>query len=76
MGEEVKSKFVLFLAILVVLVVTLSTWLLLNKLNTMEMNAEAPQAAAVYDTPNLAPSSQAGKVQMEILPPGGEGEIK
>ncbi|MBU2589532.1 MAG: hypothetical protein KKB39_02095 [Nanoarchaeota archaeon] len=71
MGEEVNSKVVLMLALLVVLVVTISTWLLLNKLNTMEMSAQDTQAAVVYDAEALQGSSQAGKVALEILPPGG-----
>ncbi|MBU4242352.1 MAG: hypothetical protein KKA65_01080 [Nanoarchaeota archaeon] len=71
MGEEVNSKVVLMLALLVVLVVTISTWLLLNKLNTMEMSAQDTQAAVVYDAEALQGSSQAGKVALEILPYGG-----
>lgn len=72
MGEEVNSKVVLMLALLVVLVVTVSTWLLLNKLNSMETSMEAPQAAVTYDAQAVeGTSSQAGKVALEILPPGG-----
>ena len=67
MGEEVNSKVVLMLALLVVLVVTVSTWLLLNKLNSMEMNAQETNGAVV-NSEVLEGSSQAGKVALEILP--------
>ena len=72
MGEEVNSKVVLILALLVVLVVTVSTWLLLNKLNAMEeITAQKTDGAATINPEALQGSSQAGKVSLEILPQGG-----
>jgi len=70
MGEEVNSKVVLLLALIVVLVVTVSTWLLLNKLNSLETSGSIAQPAAVYGAEPQA-GSQTGRVVMSILPPGG-----
>jgi len=71
MGEEVSNKVILVLALLVVLVVAISTWLTLNKLNSVEMPS-APQPAVVHVTETIKEGPPAGgKVQLTVLPPGG-----
>ena len=70
MGEEVSNKVVLILALLVVLVVAVSTWLVLNKLSAVDLPSEAPQPKVVYVTETITEGpAPVGRVALSILPP-------
>jgi len=74
MGEEVSNKVVLLLALLVVLVVAVSTWLMLNKLNSIQMPSQAPQPKVVHVTEIIEKEPVDGaNVKFGVLPrPGGQ----
>ena len=72
--EDVSNKTVLILALLVVLVVAGSSWLILNKLNAVESNTKGPviveknvEIRTDYVQPDIG-----GSVAFSILPQGGQ----
>ncbi len=66
--EEISNKTVFVLAVLVVLVVASSTWLVLNKLNSMGATA-IPQQPLVEDQEiNQAQIVGGGRVSISIQP--------
>ncbi len=74
MGEEVSNKAVLLLALLVVLAVAASTWLVLDKLNAIDMPSQAPQPKVVHVTEIIEKQPvDGGNVALGVLPrPGGQ----
>ncbi|MBU4242350.1 MAG: hypothetical protein KKA65_01090 [Nanoarchaeota archaeon] len=72
MGKKVSNKIVILLALIVVLIIAFSTWLVLNKINSIEENHQITQENVIESLD----SSQAGKVSLKILPPEGVEEIE
>lgn len=70
--EDISNKTVFVLAVLVVLVVAGTTWLVLNKLNGVDANN--PQVVTIEKRVDYEQPSGAGEVSIRILgPPDGEG---
>ncbi|MFH1637748.1 MAG: hypothetical protein ABIB71_04970 [Candidatus Woesearchaeota archaeon] len=64
--EDINNKTIFVLAILVVLVVAGTTWLVLNKLNGIEVSK--PQSVVIEKRIDYVQPDDGGKVSMEILP--------
>ena len=71
MGKEVNNKIVVLLALLLVLVVTASTWLVLHKMDSIGIQEQVKQPVTEQTEPI---PNQVGRVSLTILPPGGTGE--
>lgn len=71
MGEEVSNKLMVVLALLVVIVVAVSTWLTVSNLNSAD--AKEPKVIQVTERVVDGPPS-GGKVALAILPQEDGGE--
>lgn len=65
MGEEVSNKLIVILALLVVIVVAVSTWLTVSNLNAMDTNEQ--KVVKVTERVVEGPPS-GGRVSLAILP--------
>ncbi|MDI6738116.1 MAG: hypothetical protein QME12_06405 [Nanoarchaeota archaeon] len=70
MGEEVSNKLIVILALLVVIVVAVSTWLTVSNLNAIDTNE--PKVIRVTERVVEGPPS-GGQVSLAILPQPKEG---
>lgn len=73
MGEEVSNKLIVILALLVVIVVAVSTWLTVSNLNTID--SSEPKVVKVTERIIEGPPS-GGKVSLSILPQPKAEEAK
>jgi len=71
MGEEVSNKLIVVLALLVVLVVAVSTWLTVSNLNAID--SKEPTVITVTEKITEGPPS-GGQVSLAILPQPKEVE--
>jgi len=74
--EDISNKTVLVLALLVVLVVAGSSWLILNKLNAVEHSQKEQQVIEknVEIRTDYVQPEMGGSVSFSILPQPNEGE--
>lgn len=73
MIEEVNNKTVLILAVLVILVVASTTWLVMNKVSSLEdSKVSGPQTIDVEYAP---PTTQGAEVGLTIVPQPEGGEL-
>ena len=71
MGEEVSNKLMVVLALLVVIVVAVSTWLTVSNLNAVD----STETKVIQVTERVVEGPpQGGKVSLAILPQPKEGE--
>ncbi|MDD4878380.1 MAG: hypothetical protein PHO02_05090 [Candidatus Nanoarchaeia archaeon] len=70
MGEEVSNKLIVVLALLVVIVVAVSTWLTVSNLNAID--SDEPKVVKVTERVLEGPPS-GGQVSLTILPQPTEG---
>ncbi|MBU2638115.1 MAG: hypothetical protein KJ955_04025 [Nanoarchaeota archaeon] len=71
MGEEVSNKLMVVLALLVVIVVAVSTWLTVSNLNAVD----SKETKVIQVTERVVEGPpQGGKVSLAILPQPKEGE--
>lgn len=72
--EDISNKTVFVLAVLVVLVVASTTWLVLNKLNTVDVAGS--QSIVIEKRINTEQPQGGGEVAIKILAPPEEGGIE
>lgn len=71
MGKEGSNKIIIILAILLVIAVAVSSFLLVDKLSALESSSSnEPQIVRITETIREG-SPQAGNVALTILSPGG-----
>lgn len=70
MGEEVSNKLIVILALLVVIVVAVSTWLTFSNLNAIDL--KEPKIVTVTERVVEGPPA-GGRVSLAILPRPNEG---
>lgn len=70
--EDISNRTVLVLALLVVLVVASSTWMVLNKLNGINPDASSEQAVNLQQSAPSSAEPQGGRVTIAVLPPEEE----
>lgn len=73
MGEEVSNKLIIILALLVVIVVAVSTWLTVSNLNAI--NTDEPKVVTITEKIVEGPPS-GGQVSLAILPQPAASEAE
>ena len=66
--EDISNRTVLVLALLVVLVVASSTWMVLNKLNSITPDSPSGQVVQTQSMQKSPETTLNGKVSISVLP--------
>ncbi|MBI4154263.1 hypothetical protein HY501_02925 [Candidatus Woesearchaeota archaeon] len=66
--EDISNRTVLVLALLVVLIVASSTWMVLNKLNNLSQDAQQVDTLNLQESKQQSEHVSGGKVEITVLP--------